>query len=474
MGQTFDCPNCGASLDYDPGDDPVVRCGYCRSSVVVPEAVLRSTRGATSASTQQPFPASLLQPANVAKLDEIGRLARSGDKIEAIKLYRELFGVGLKDAKDTVDRIAAGEPLVITSSTVEISNADLDGVQRLALGLTNSPLESESSATVVTLSPEAARTAVKTTAGFIGGISCLSLAVAIGMFVVILGVTLIGLASPGGPLEGVWNRLNPFAFARVTLAFGGKGSGPGFFTDPRAIAVSPAGDVFVGEYTDGRIQRFDSSGAYQLLWNIGPDQYINQLATDSAGDVYLVARGEIRKYDGDTGSPLGVITHPSGHWFETLAIGADGLLVAAVDSEDILRYNPAGQPFFSMADSGLNQTGDAERAISMALDGLGNIYLLTDEDAVIRYSPDGRLLGRFGSDGDEPGQFRAPSAIAVDGQGRIYVSDIRGIQVFANDGRYLDKIEVEGYAFGLAFDTQNNLWAVTNLPRVFKYQLTGR
>lgn len=42
-------------------------------------------------------------------LTQISQLARSGEKIEAIKLYREEYGVGLADAKDAVDAIARGE-----------------------------------------------------------------------------------------------------------------------------------------------------------------------------------------------------------------------------------------------------------------------------------------------------------------------------------------------------------------------------
>lgn len=38
---------------------------------------------------------------------EVRRLVRSGDKIQAIKLYREATHCGLKEAKDAVDRIEA-------------------------------------------------------------------------------------------------------------------------------------------------------------------------------------------------------------------------------------------------------------------------------------------------------------------------------------------------------------------------------
>ncbi|MDJ0344975.1 ribosomal protein L7/L12 [Streptomyces sp. H10-C2] len=38
-------------------------------------------------------------------LREIDELVRQGKKIQAIKVYRELTGAGLKEAKDAVDRM---------------------------------------------------------------------------------------------------------------------------------------------------------------------------------------------------------------------------------------------------------------------------------------------------------------------------------------------------------------------------------
>jgi ribosomal protein L7/L12 len=37
--------------------------------------------------------------------DDILKIAQQGQKIEAIKLYRALYGVGLKDAKDAVEKM---------------------------------------------------------------------------------------------------------------------------------------------------------------------------------------------------------------------------------------------------------------------------------------------------------------------------------------------------------------------------------
>lgn len=39
-------------------------------------------------------------------LDEVVALVREGRKIQAIKVYREHTGAGLKDAKDAVERLA--------------------------------------------------------------------------------------------------------------------------------------------------------------------------------------------------------------------------------------------------------------------------------------------------------------------------------------------------------------------------------
>ncbi|MFJ2738172.1 ribosomal protein L7/L12 [Streptomyces sp. NPDC087440] len=39
-------------------------------------------------------------------MERVHELIRQGKKIEAIKVYRELTGEGLKEAKDTVDRMS--------------------------------------------------------------------------------------------------------------------------------------------------------------------------------------------------------------------------------------------------------------------------------------------------------------------------------------------------------------------------------
>jgi ribosomal protein L7/L12 len=49
--------------------------------------------------------ASVNQPTSQASLAEVHALAMQGQKIQAIKLYRELTGLGLKEAKDYIDSL---------------------------------------------------------------------------------------------------------------------------------------------------------------------------------------------------------------------------------------------------------------------------------------------------------------------------------------------------------------------------------
>jgi large subunit ribosomal protein L7/L12 len=46
-------------------------------------------------------------------VDPLMALVRSGKKIEAIKIYRQRMGVGLKEAKDAVEALERGEPVPV-------------------------------------------------------------------------------------------------------------------------------------------------------------------------------------------------------------------------------------------------------------------------------------------------------------------------------------------------------------------------
>ena len=271
------------------------------------------------------------------------------------------------------------------------------------------------------------------------------------------------LAPPGMPAPPP-GRAEPAPF------FGSEGIGAGNFKDARSIAVDAEGRIYVGEYSGGRIQVFDSSGKFLTQWSVDPKMPLRGMTADRRGTVYVVQKGEINRYEGTTGKFLGTSGAGGGHYDDVTATPDGGLVAFARRPHDnVVRIDPSGQVKQVIEKAASGPADSSELSIRVAADGTGNVYALgTFTDAVFKYSPDGRFLTRFGGDGDEPGLFRAPYAIAVDNQGRVYVADIKGVQVFDTNGRYLDLVKVKGAASGLAFNDRGELLVVARTA-VYKF-----
>src|ERR1041385_6942749 len=263
------------------------------------------------------------------------------------------------------------------------------------------------------------------------------------------------------------------SIANVLLEFGSEGIGPGMFTDARSIAVDGAGRIYVGEYTGGRIQVFDPESKFLTQWSIGDRKTILRgLAADRKGTVYVVEGGRIDRYRGETGEKLGQLEYER-NGFDDVAVGADGGLVAAWQSnrDDIVTFDANGKLVRTIPEAISGASGDSELAMRVAVDGAGYIYALGRfNNGIFKFGRDGKFINRFGSDGDQPGQFRAPYSIAIDGYGRVYVGDMKGIQVFDANGRYLSLINVKNVAFGMVFNDKNELFAVAR-DHVVKYSV---
>lgn len=529
MPQSFNCPNCGGPLDYPGGGALTIRCPFCNTSVIVPEE-LREGAPAVRASAESQAQA----------LAEITRLIRRGRRVEAINLFRETFNTGLKEAQDAVDDLEAGRRVQIGSVTVQTSSridvdapgvppqqaANIKEIVRLIQGgnkieavklyretfggglkeakdavdrLEAGQSVQQSSFTVRPPSIAEAYTPTiqsEQSSRWLGG--CVALTALVGLIaglVVAAGLPILQAIDPSllTRLQSVgqtaWPPLTaaplpvieakPTAtppFAEAVLTFGEEGTGPGFFTDARHVAVDKDGNIYVGEYGTDRIQVFDPTGKFISQWIAGDGKSpLRGIAVDRKGIFYAVVKGEINRFEAATGKPLGKIPYAPGWGFDDVAATADGGLVAAwyKNRDDIVRLDPQGQVQFVIEKAISGVTDSAELDTRVAVDGLGNIYALGQfNEAVFVFSPAGKYLNKFGGQGDAPGQFTAPTAIAVDGRGRVYVSDFKGIQVFDSAGRYINVIDAPGFAYGMRFDDQGNLF-VTNGKQIIKFALNG-
>lgn len=108
------CPNCGASVESTER-----ACSYCGAalpaSVSSSAATVRASREELEAllkDAQAPADATLVSTEPLKKfgssaeaMDAIKAELRAGRKIDAVKIYREYFGVGLADARSAVEQI---------------------------------------------------------------------------------------------------------------------------------------------------------------------------------------------------------------------------------------------------------------------------------------------------------------------------------------------------------------------------------
>ncbi|HLY26272.1 MAG TPA: 6-bladed beta-propeller [Aggregatilineales bacterium] len=261
-------------------------------------------------------------------------------------------------------------------------------------------------------------------------------------------------------------------FATLSMTVGDKGTGLGLLDDARGVAVDADGNIYTSEYMSGRIQKFDPSGKFLKTWTPDGKTPLLSLAADLTGNLWAVRDG-VYHYN-TSGELLGKLPGSDDVFIESVAVRPDGDLEAfsSASGDDLIRLSPHGIVVSRIHNAISTQTENDELDMRMAVDGTGNIFAMGSfNNAVFKFTKDGNFVNKFGEEGDQPGQFRAMNAIAVDGQGRVYVADIKGVQVFTGDGRYLDVIPVPNYvAFGLAFDSKNNLY-VAGRDHIYKFTI---
>ena len=87
------------------------------------------------------------------------------------------------------------------------------------------------------------------------------------------------------------------------LAWGTQGSGDGQFDRPEMIACDPDGNIYVVDYENYRIQKYNGEGAFLLKWGSrgsGDGQFegAEGIACDANGNIYVSdwARYRIQKF----------------------------------------------------------------------------------------------------------------------------------------------------------------------------------
>lgn len=191
---------------------------------------------------------------------------------------------------------------------------------------------------------------------------------------------------------------------------GSRGTSPGRFNFPRAIAVEPETGRFYVVDRSGRIQLFDPEGKYLLSWEMPEHKF---------------------------GQPVG------------LAIEKDGsLLVNDSHYHHILRYTHDGSKL--LASWGKEGTGPGEFTFGrdVVVDSRGFIYAGDYgglNDRIEKFSRDGTFLLEWGGRGEEPGRFNRPQGMAIErrgGEEMLLVADCANhrVQRFTLEGKFVSSL----------------------------------
>jgi DNA-binding beta-propeller fold protein YncE len=225
------------------------------------------------------------------------------------------------------------------------------------------------------------------------------------------------------------HRIKKLARDGSLLAKFGSGSldegqtAPGAFDDPSGVAVDPAGNMWVIENDNMRVQKLAPDGTSLLIF--GTDAGFTdpqKIALGPGGDVYVTdLGGSVFRFASD-GTLLGTF---GGGRLETprgIAIDRDGnVLVADRDQFRVDVFSPSGDLLRSI--SRPLEKG-ALYATDVTLDAAGDIWVLNDGQGLMKFSPAGTLLVTV-SESLRPGDSPAYGALGILAEpgGTVLVAD---------------------------------------------------
>ncbi|MBF0538657.1 MAG: SMP-30/gluconolactonase/LRE family protein [Nitrospirae bacterium] len=232
------------------------------------------------------------------------------------------------------------------------------------------------------------------------------------------------------------NRIQKFdSSGNYLTQWGSLGSGDGQFGGPVGLAIDNSGNVYAADWGNNRLQKFDSNGNFIMKWGssgTGDGQFNNPygIAVDTAGNVYVAdtVNQRIQKFDsngnfimkwGSNGSGDGQFSNPYGIAVDT----AGNILVADSDNNRIQKFDSNGNFIMKWGSKG---SGDGQLywPFRVTVDKTGNVFVLdTGNNRVQRFDSNGAFVIKWGSFGSGDGQFNQPYGIAVDTAGNVYVAD---------------------------------------------------
>jgi len=198
-----------------------------------------------------------------------------------------------------------------------------------------------------------------------------------------------------------WNhRIEKFSpSGEFAMAFGGKGGpwgydeAPGKFVYPYGVAVDSQGFIYVSDFNNNRVHKFNGAGKFVMMWGIDGRQ------------------------DGQFSNPAGLAMDSK-----------DRLYVCDLGNDRVQRFIFPEEKK-AVFDGKWGESGDEpeqfDHPYSVCVDKQDNFYVADFGNHRVQcFNPDGRLQYACGKRGAGEGDFEMPVGLAVDGKGALYVADL--------------------------------------------------
>ncbi|HEX9990971.1 MAG TPA: flippase activity-associated protein Agl23 [Chloroflexia bacterium] len=252
----------------------------------------------------------------------------------------------------------------------------------------------------------------------------------------------------------------------VAIIGSGRGEGEGQFkpydetatgTGPGGIAADKAGNIYVADTWNHRIQKFDATGKFVTQWgsytSLGDaaaagDPAVNTkfwgprgIALDAGGNVYVTDTGNKRVmiFDGNgkylrqiaSGmSPEKIASaypfNQPGEMNEPIGIAVDGsgaVYVADTNNRRIQKFDAAGKFVAQWPVGGTNWDAGPYLEPFLALDSAGNLYVAAPTGRkILKFNATGQPLAEKSAQGAV--SLKTPTGVTVAADGSVYVVDV--------------------------------------------------
>lgn len=198
-----------------------------------------------------------------------------------------------------------------------------------------------------------------------------------------------------------------------------------------AVDIDSKGTVYVFQRGEpSKVMAFDSKGKFLRSWGDRTFPSAHGLRVDRQGNVWVTDRG----------------------LHQVLKFTSDGTLLMALGTKGVAGDNTSTDALNGPSDLVIGPNGD--------------IFVSDGESTntrIVKYSKDGKFVKFWGTKGSGPGQLDVPHSIAMDSKGRLYVANRsnKRIEIFDQDGKYLDVMTNVGMPYGL-YMTKDDVLYVTD------------